>query len=175
GACRSVGHWKFDETGRAIAHDIDGSFDGTLSQTGAAFVPGGISGGALSLSKTNNGFVNMGNVLSLTSGDFSLVAWVKTPPGDTTECSPFVAKQEAGWANGYLLAANACFGYAQAGKAWFYDSDYFGQEVTSTTSVNDGNWHQIVAVYEAGGKKYIYIDGAPAEASKASVAIVPNP
>jgi len=29
-------------------------------------------------------------------------------------------------------------------------------------------------VYEAGGKKYIYIDGAPAEASKASVAIVPN-
>jgi hypothetical protein len=33
----------------------------------------------------------------------------------------------------------------------------------SSTSVNDGNWHQIVAVYQASGSRLIYVDGAPAE------------
>src|SRR5207245_5805475 len=44
----------------------------------------------------------------------------------------------------------------------------------STTSVNDGNWHQIVAVYQAGGSKLIYVDGAPAEDSKPSQEFVAN-
>src|SRR5205814_2001911 len=139
------------------AHDSAGSFNGALSSSGASFLPGGISGGALSLSKTNNGFVSMGNVLGMTSGDFSVVAWVKTPPGDKTECSTIVAKQEAGSANGYLLDINACVAYSQPGKAWFYDSVFPGQEVSSTTSVNDGLWHQIVGVYISGENKYIYV------------------
>jgi uncharacterized repeat protein (TIGR02543 family) len=176
---RALAHWKFDEPNGSIAHDSAGSHNGTLSSSGASFDSGGISGGALRLSKANNGFVSMGNVLGLESGDFSVMAWVKMAAGDTTQSSVIVGKQRAGYANGYLLAANRSEGptggYATNNKAWFYDSDYHGQEVTSTTSVNDGEWHQIVGVYVAGANKYIYVDGAPAEASNASRPIVANP
>ncbi|PYJ80444.1 MAG: hypothetical protein DME22_24115, partial [Verrucomicrobia bacterium] len=168
---KALAHWKFDETSGTTAHDSAGSYDGTLSSGGASFVPGGISGGALSLSKTNNGFVNMGDVLRLGSGDFSVVAWVKMNPGDTAP-SMVLGKQQAGFPNGYLVEINQNGGYAQPNKVYFYDSDYPGQEVTSTTSVNDGNWHQIVGVYVAGANKYIYVDGAPAEASNASRPLV---
>jgi uncharacterized repeat protein (TIGR02543 family) len=171
---RAIAHWRFDETSGTIAHDSTGSFDGNLSSGGASFVAGGMSGNALSLSKTNNGFANMGNVLGLTSGDFSIVAWIKMTPGDITESSVIISKQEAGWANGYVLSANASISYSQPGKTWFSDSAFPGQEVNSTTTINDGHWHQIVAVYQAGAAKYIFVDGAPAEDSKASRAIVPN-
>ncbi len=169
-----LAHWNFDETGGITAHDSAGTFDGTLSPTGAAFVPGGISGNAISVSKVDNGFVTMGNVLGLTQGDFSVVAWVKMNVGDTTECSTVVVKQEAGFPNGYAFAVNACGAYSQPGKVWFSDSSFPGQEVVSTSSVNDGAWHQVVGVYHACGSQLIYIDGGPAEASNPSAAIVPN-
>jgi len=69
-----VAHWTFDEAGGTVAHDSAGGLDGTLSPAGAGFVAGGISSNAVSLSQAANGFVNMGNVLPLTSGDFSVVA-----------------------------------------------------------------------------------------------------
>ena len=175
---KALAHWTFDETGGSIAHDSAGSYDGVLSTNGAAFVTNGIAGNAISIDKAGNGFVNMSSVLGLESGDFSVMAWVKMTAGDT-QSTAIVSKQRAGYANGYLIAANRSEGptggYAAANKAWFYDSDYHGQEVTSTTSVNDGAWHQIVGVYVAGTSKYIYVDGAPAEASNASRPIVANP
>src|SRR5471030_2477369 len=73
-----VAHWTFDEVSGATAHDSTGSFDGTLSG-GAAFVTGGISGNAVSLNGASTSFVNMGTALpGFTSGNFSIVAWVKT-------------------------------------------------------------------------------------------------
>jgi len=171
---KPLAHWTFDETGGSIAHDSAGSHDGLLSTNGASFVTNGIAGNAVSITKAGNGFVNMGNVLGLESGDFSVLAWVKMTEGDTNQ-STILSKQRAGYANGYVIAANLTSGYGQPSKAWFYDSDFHGQEVTSTSSVNDGEWHQIVGVYVAGANKYIYVDGAPAEASNASRPIVANP
>src|SRR5205823_6207379 len=103
---KALAHWKFDEASGTTAHDSISSYDGTLSASGATFVSGGIAGGALSLSKTSNGFVNMGNVLGLTTGDFSVAAWIKTSPGDATESSAFVGKHAAGYVNGYFLMLN---------------------------------------------------------------------
>src|SRR5439155_14181633 len=119
---RALAHWTFDETGGTIAHDSAGSYNGTLSPTGSSFVPGaGIAGNALRLSRATNGFVSMGNVLGLESGDFSVVAFVKMNPGDTTESTTIVSKQRAGYANGYVVAANfsggPTGGYAQPNKA----------------------------------------------------------
>src|SRR2546430_2214065 len=48
---RALAHWKFDETNGSVAHDSAGAFNGELSPSGASFASGGISGGALSLSK----------------------------------------------------------------------------------------------------------------------------
>src|SRR6185369_10544519 len=101
-----LAHYTFDEAVGTVAHDNAGGLDGTLSTSGAGFVPGGISSNAVSLSRAANGFVNMGNVLPLTGGDFSLVAWIKMNPGDTTADTVILGKHQSGSVNGYLLLVN---------------------------------------------------------------------
>jgi hypothetical protein len=154
-----LAHWTFDEASGTVAHDSANSLDGTLSSTGASFVSGGISGNAVSLNRPANGYVNMGNVLSLTSGDFSVVAWVKMNPGDTTLDTIVLGKQQAGYVNGYLLHVNPSGGGGQDNKALFYAGGLEAEGTVSKTSVNDGNWHQVVGVYNAGVNKVIYVDG----------------
>ncbi len=178
-----LAHWTFDELSGSIAHDSAGSFNGTLSPNGAAFVPSGKSGGAIRLERnlasenlgiySKNGYVYMGNVLDLTSGDFSIVAWVKMSAGDQTSETVVLSKHERWYNNGYIIGINSLGGGGQADKAMFYEGTVAGAPV-STTSVNDGNWHQIVAVYHSGGSKSIYVDGAPAESTQASEPFIGN-
>jgi len=170
---RALAHWKFDETSGSIANDSAGSHNGTLSSSGAAFVSGGISGGALSLSKINNGFVSMGNVLGLENTDFSIIAWVKLVAGDTSD-TVILSKHAAYSRNGYLLIANKTGALLPDDKASFIeggsgvDAYTLEETPTSTTSVNDGSWHQVAAVFQLGGVRAIYVDGAPAEDAKLS-------
>lgn len=166
-----VAHWTFDESSGPTAHDSAGSFSGNLSPSGAAFVSGGISGNAISLNRAANGFVTMGNVLGLTSGDFSIVAWVKMNAGDTTSETVVLGKHAAFTDNGYLVGINSLGTGGRVNKALFYEGSVFTAPV-STNSVNDGNWHQVAAVYQAGGNKSIYVDGAPAEDIKPSQAFL---
>ena len=173
-----VARWSFDEASGSIAHDRTGTYNGMLSASGAAFVPGGVSGNAMSLNKTANGFVNFGNVLPFTTGDFTIVAWIKMQAGDTTDDRVIIAKHEAFTQNGYILDVNTSGGTGQPNKAFFYDGGAFGsgiaQAIYSTSIVNDGAWHQVVGVHVAGGNKFIYVDGAPAEASNASRIVANN-
>ena len=159
-----VAHWTFDESGGTVAQDSAGSFNGNLSPGGAAFVPGGVSGNALSLNKAGGGFVNMGNVLGFTSQPFSIVAWIKTAPGYVVSDSAIVSKHAAYSANGYWLMANQGGSGGQPGKVIFGEGTA-ARSVTCTTTVNDGNWHQIVSTWQPGGKMFVYVDGAPAEAT----------
>jgi hypothetical protein len=170
----ALAHWTFDELSGSVAHDSIGVFNGDLSTSGAAFVSGGISGNAISLSRAANGFVTMGNVLGLTSGDFSIVAWVKMNAGDTTAETVVLGKHAAFTDNGYLMGINSVGTGGQVNKAMFYEGSAIVGAPVSTTSVNDGNWHQIVAVYQAGGNKSIYVDGAPAEDIKSSQGFLPT-
>lgn len=171
-----LAEWSFDEPNGSTVSDSVGGFTGTLSPTGAALVPGGISGGAISLNRAANGFVNMNNVLNVTSGDFSLVAWIKMPVGDQTPDSILLGKHASFSKNGYYIHINQSTGLAMqsADKAFFFQGGSgIGQiqrveTPLSTTSVNDGNWHQVVAVSGAGGSKKIYIDGGLAEDTKPS-------
>jgi hypothetical protein len=176
---RLLAQWSFEDYSGSVVHDSTAAFPGTLSATGAAIVTGGVSGNALSLSRAANGFVNMGNVLGLTSGDFSLVAWIKLNPGDRTQHLIILGKHNGGSRNGYYLNVNGTGGLVANDKVLFYQGlgggpMTFAETPVSTTSVNDGNWHQIVAVYKANGEKSIYVDGAPAESVKPSQAFVGN-
>src|SRR6266705_1566712 len=150
-----IAHWTFDETGGTMAHDSAGDLHGTLSPTGASFVAGGISGNAVSISQADNGFVNMGNVLGLYNGDFSVVAWVKLNPGDTTPNTIIVGKHESGNVNGYFLVVNQAGGGGEDNKALFYAGGLAAEGPVSQTSVNDGGWHQVVGVYRSGVNKAI--------------------
>jgi len=174
-----LAHWKFDETaGATTASDSSGNgYHGVLGSAGASFVAGGKSGNALQLSKAANGYVNMGNVLDLTSGSFSIAVWVKVNPGDTTDASFILTKHTPGYPNGYFLNVNTAGGpgYGQVNKAMFYDpSGNVAGSAYSTTSVNDGQWHHLVAVYEVGVQKRIYVDGTPMEGSGPAGGITAN-
>ncbi|MFN0204920.1 MAG: LamG domain-containing protein [Planctomycetota bacterium] len=175
GGSTLVSHWKFDELEGTFANDTTGAFPGTLSG-GAAFVAGGISGNAVSLSEATNSVVNMGTSFpGFTSGDFTVVAWVKTSTNHTG--SFVVTKHTGGSFNGYIVNVNQMGtfdDYGAPNKVLFYGSGMPGQELTSTTSVNDDSWHQIVGVYRAGGMSAIYVDGAPAELTKAAQTMVAN-
>jgi hypothetical protein len=167
-----VAHWTFDETTGTIAHDNVGTFDGTL-QGGAAFAPGsGIAGGAISFPYGLGGTVDMGDVLGFTSGDFSINAWVKTTRTDNLTFP--IAKHWAGDVNGYALGLNWGWGRGATGLAYFFASAQIGGDPMSTTMVTDGQWHQVVGVYHAGGNREIYVDGAPAEDTKLSVPVIGN-
>ncbi len=173
-----VSQWLFNQTGGTTAYDNIGGINGTLSG-GATFDPGagpggGIYSGAISLSKASDGYVDMGNVYGFTSGDFSIVAWVKLAPGDTNFYPNIAGKQYATYVSGYGLFTSAPYVGGTAGKAGFYGSDYSASNYPySTTSVNDGAWHQLVGVYNANGSHQIFVDGQ-LEGSAPSSTIVAN-
>jgi hypothetical protein len=145
-------------------------FDGT---------PADASGGHRDLNLTNNpGFAAglFGQSLDLHYGEyatrpasepffdfagqpFSLQAWIKMTPGDE-KGAVILAKHESGHLNGYFLFANKHNpNQGQLDKAGFYASSPIGNDAISTTSVNDGQWHQIVGVYTPSGNSQIYVDG----------------
>jgi len=157
-----LSQWHFDETSGTVAVDSVGGNDGTLNGD-AAFVAGGISENAISVTKAGNGFVNMGDVFPMTSGNASISVWIKTAPGDQQADNVFVSRHQAGSTNGYLLGVNTTSGYGLTDKAYFYASDPHGEELISTTTVNDGEWHHIVAVYRQSGPSELYVNGGAPE------------
>jgi len=168
-----LARWAFDETEGATAWDSIGTRHGTLSAAGAQFTTGGIRGGAIQLTRADGGYVDMGPELEL-GNVFTLVAWVKTEPNDTTETMVVAGNYAAGPANGYYLALNRSGFMGQPGKALFVASDPDGQELVSTSDVNDGQWHQIVAVYQGGVQKRLYVNGQPAEAAGSANSLIAN-
>jgi hypothetical protein len=168
-----LARWAFDETEGATAWDSIGTRHGTLSAAGAQFTTDGIRGGAIRLTRADGGYVNMGPELAV-GNVFTLVAWVKTELNDTTDTMVVAGKYAAGPANGYYLAVNRSAFMGQPGKALFVASDPEGQELVSTSDVNDGQWHQIVAVYQGGVQKRLYVDGQPAEAVGSANSLIAN-
>lgn len=168
-----ISHWTFDESSGTTAADSAGSFTGTLSG-GAGFVAGGISGNAVSLVEGTNSLLNMGTGFpGFTAGNFSIVAWVKTTSTDLD--SYVLSKFENFSQTGYIMGINTTGGAGAANKGWFYaSSNNPSNFATSTTTVNDGIWHQLAAVYTAGSTLDIYVDGAPVEQSVPAIAMGGN-
>lgn len=161
----TVAHWRFDESGGDTAYDSVGSHDGALAGSAALGVAG-VSGGAVSLSRDTGDHVDMGAIFDFTSGDFSISVWVKTTTEDAE--SVVVGKHRSGVVAGYFLCVNTTGGYGDAGRVFFYQSPSSAENPVSTTTVNDGSWHHVVAVYTAGGTAEIFVDGTPAEDSGTS-------
>jgi uncharacterized repeat protein (TIGR02543 family) len=116
----------------------------------------------------------MGNVLGMTGSDFSISAWVKMTAGDSSESSSVIAKHRTWSNNGYFLVVNHSGILGQDDKAMFFSGDQFRVPV-STTSVNDGGWHHLVAVHEDGGNSFIYVDGSPHEGVSPAMPVNTSP
>jgi len=165
-----VAHWKFDETEGRIARDVSGRHDGQLTASGAAFVAAGVSGGALQLDRTQNGMVAVPHIPEIATTDFSIVLWTKLTAGDTTPTTIPIGQHETWYNNGTMVLLNASSGWGATGKASYFVQTGF-DNVRSTTTINDGQWHQIVATHKQGGPMSIYVDGAPVEDTQPSVPI----
>ncbi|MBM3883851.1 MAG: hypothetical protein FJ387_29800 [Verrucomicrobia bacterium] len=165
-----IAHWRFDEGSGRAARDATGRYDGELSAAGASFAAEGIAGGAVVLDRTQNGMVVMPSLGKALTNDFSVVAWARLPAGDTTPLTVLLGQHEAWHANGFFILMSQHGTLGAPGKATFVAND-ISHTATSTTAVNDGQWHQIVAVYGKAGQTAIYVDGAPAEAAIASGAM----
>ena len=154
-----VAQWDFDELAGSTAAPTVGAVSGTLLGD-ASFVGGGITGGAISMTRLGSGMVDFGTGL-FPSGPFSVQAWVKTT--DAAAGAPFshhTATNVSGWILALGDINDGCGG--GAATASFYVA--YPCSGHSGTALNDGVWHQLVGTYD-GTQSRIYVDGVLASTS----------
>ena len=140
--------WKLDETSGVVAAEENMGADGTV--TGGSWVPAHKSNG-LSFDGATDKIVTTTDAALEGVGSFSVSAWVKTT---ATSASVILQQRDSGSTNGqYVFGLNA----AGSARFWIYNNGY-QFDFSTTTVVNDGEWHHIVAVRD-GDDGYIYIDG----------------
>jgi hypothetical protein len=156
-------YWKFDETNGTTAFPSAGSINGTL-EGGAMFAPGmGINGGAVQFNPITDDIVVFTNFDF--SSSFTVQAWVKLNRGDTAPYIP-ASQHYTGINDGMFLAINNTgdpgVDSSYVNRAHLYVSGV--PTGPSITSVNDGQWHQLVGVcsYNSGlGSRtlQLFVDG----------------
>jgi hypothetical protein len=148
-------------SGSTLFDDTVNNNDGTI--TGATEVAGH-DGIALMFDAPTEG-VNMGNVIDITTGDFSIWSLVKT--SDTTKDKSVVQKRtsDSGGA-GYLLTVVTSGAIAALASSPTVDAS-----VVSTGLVNDGNYHFIGVNFDRSANLTLHIDG-PADGTIAISTVV---
>ncbi|MCK5044445.1 LamG domain-containing protein [Candidatus Parcubacteria bacterium] len=141
-----VAHWKMDEgSGSTIYDEADNNNNGTIS--GAAWVEGK-HGLALSLDGIND-YVDCGSNDSLNFGtnDFTIALWAKTKEDSFRSLA---GKTDS--------TANSGYSIDSYGEIRFILDDNNSYMAETTETIDDNNWHHIVALREGDNLK-IYIDG----------------
>jgi predicted alpha-1,6-mannanase (GH76 family) len=147
-----VGWWPLDATNGSIAIDASGNGNnGTVS--GASWSANGRFNGCLSFNGINSS-VQINNPVG---NDFSVAFWVKT----TQTASTPQWYNGAGLLDGDVPLNNNDFGTALVGGKFAFGVGNPDTTILSTTSINDGAWHQCVATrQEAPGTINVYVDGS---------------
>jgi hypothetical protein len=145
-----ISYWKFDEGSGTIATDSVGTNDGNLVN-GPVWTSGQVDG-ALSF----DGIDDYVEVQSVVQDDFSIEFWVKTTQvGNTSVYGAFTSTglvdgEVGGFAKDYIVglhANNIAFG-----------TGYPDTSIYSSSVVNDGIWHYVVATRKKSDALKLYID-----------------
>lgn len=153
-----AGYWKFDDGSGTSATDSSGNGNTSTLVNSPSWTTGQI-GGALSFNGTNQrAYVPSVSALNFASGvPFSVSAWIKTsqtvPGGNNLR---FINKfTNSPSYKGYIMQIDA------NQKAVFYTKDGTTvNQVSSTSTINDGAWHHIIAVRDIlSGLLRLYVDG----------------
>jgi hypothetical protein len=140
-----IAHWKLDEVSGMVAADSVGNCDGLL-EGGPVWQPsGGTVGGAVQLDGGDD-YLKTPPVLSLSSGPFSVLAWIKGgAPGQV------MVSQEKG--DNWLAASVPDGGLAtELGPA-----SRTGKALKSALRITDGAWHRVGLVWD-GASRILYVD-----------------
>jgi len=147
-----VGYWPLDETSGTIAFDYAGTNNGAYEgnyQLGQAGLPAtaGIGPNTSVYFDGSTAYVDIssggvGWSLNITNA-ITVMEWVQTTPGgDTTFTTP-------------LGHGDTSYRLDVTPRPHFADD---GPDAIGAAPINDGNWHQLVGVYD-GTNEYLYADG----------------
>jgi sugar lactone lactonase YvrE len=139
-----IAHWKLDETEGDIARDSIGENDGTLYGEPLWQPYGGKVDGALELDGIDD-YIGTDPVAELTSGPFSIFAWIKGgAPGQA------IISQEN---SGNLMMADASEGKLMTDFAY----GRIVETLVSEAVITDGNWHRVGLTWD-GTEKVLCVD-----------------
>lgn len=150
-----VSNWTFDDT----SADLEGNNDGSIIGSGFSYVPA-IHGNGIDLDGGVT-YINAGNdpSLNMAGKSVTISAWFRVD-AFTGSWQTLLSKGEgpnyriARYSNTDMLSYNGAF-----------------PDLQSTSSVNDGEFHHVVAVTVNGVDKRIYIDGELEDASDINTVI----
>ena len=144
-----VGWWKLDDGSGQTATDSSGNgLDGTLKD--AAWRSPGYDGTGGCIELDRGGFVDLGNpkALDFGTGNWTVTAWVNTTITGTAETDRGTIYAKGG-DNGGGHRYTICVGETQNGRVTLTcDDDVTKVQATSTTVVNDGEWHLVTGMRE---------------------------
>jgi hypothetical protein len=146
-----VSYWKLNEGAGTNAADSAGANTGTYTNTPTLGQTGALTGDTTTSVQFNgtNEYVNVADAASLDlTGPITIEAWIRS--NTLINNSTILSK---GSTSGYRLMRNGTNNPSQFGTSGPTNGNLNG-----ATSINDGVWHHIVAVYD-GANKYIYLDG----------------
>ncbi|MBU6320949.1 four helix bundle protein [Patescibacteria group bacterium] len=163
-----VGYWTFNnkdmnwQTGIALDKSGQGN-NGTLINMSTTTSPvEGKVGQALKFNGTSQ-YVKVSNgTIVKTLPNSSISAWIKVAGtvGSTAQ-TIYSENEPLGVDYGLLVEGsgnNGC-GASTAGRASFYMANGSDHNACTTTRVDDGKWHYLVATYSGGSAMNIYLDG----------------
>jgi hypothetical protein len=147
-----VAWWKFEND----VNDSIGANNGTIHGN-PTYLDGKIG---LAINLDGDDYVDCGNPDSLNfgTGDWAISAWIKTTQSgveDTDKGTVFANGADGGGGIRYTLAVNE----GQTGSITLTtDDDKYKVQAISSAVVNDGAWHHVVGVRNA-GQLHLYVDG----------------
>ena len=145
-----VGFWNFDETGGSTATDSTGTTgNGTLNNMTDANWVSGVESNALSFDGTDD-YVSTSDLSPVLGGTSTLSFWINTT--DSNGSAGIIGVTKPG---------DADIAWGQLDSSGHISLNVGEQQAaTSTTSVNDGNWHHVVITRdETSGETQMYVDG----------------
>jgi hypothetical protein len=148
-----ISYWPLDATSGTTAVDISGNGNqGTLNGANVTWNSSGRINGCLSF----NGNASNVSITNRIDNDFSISFWVKTT--QTTGAGQWY--NGTGLVDGDIPGVANDFGTALLGGKFAFGIGNPDTTITSTVSINDGQWHQCVATrQQATGLFKIYVDG----------------
>lgn len=149
-------NWTIEDHAGSNTGTSSGMTQANLVQSDLSFTSG-YSPYALSFDSAGTDRINFGNPTNLQiTSSFSVSVWINQT---TQQDSIVISKDAFGtdrcwslWSNGYQSNNFVIFSIFDSSNTYF--------NVFSNIRVDDGKWHHLTAVYEAGNSVKIYIDGS---------------
>jgi hypothetical protein len=144
---------KFDDGSGTTAADSSGNGNNFAVNAGSTWIAGRVGSGALTFDGTSGSAGLFTSAVDLT-GNRTLAAWIRTT--NSTRSEGIITDYSAsGSGQGYIFDDNAAGHLIMS-----FGGDNGGGYLTDTGPViNDGKWHQVVAVITLGVGVSFYIDG----------------